>query len=99
MSVPTIYTRSCLHCGKDYTTVKDDQRFCQAKCRTAAWTAGRVQFKVKDGYRITPEEKARRAERARWSRLLNNLKGHMTYEEAKEWVRLGLADKMVRDLT
>jgi len=84
--------RICQHCGTSFTTVKGDQRYCQAKCRTAAWTAERVQFKA------APRDRVKRQERDRWRRLMNDLKGCMTYEVAREWVRLGRADKLVRSL-
>lgn len=41
---------------------------------------------------------ARRAEKARWRRLLKELQDHFTIEEARECVRLAIASKLCQGL-
>lgn len=80
-------------CGKPS---RRKMKYCSASCRAKASHAKNY---VKRGAAVAfvpkPRDPAKRAERDRWRRLLNEIKGHMSYEEAREWVRFSVVEKLV----
>lgn len=74
---------------------RGNSSYCSDSCRAKAShqrnyiKRGAVAFDPK------PRDPVKRADQDRWRRLVNQMKSNLTFEEARECVRLAVANKLV----
>ena len=97
------------YCGKPST---GNSRYCCDSCRAKAsharnyvrkrksvlWTGPLCACGLPGRYdgKCGNHNNERRRLKAQWRRVLKELQAHLTVEEAREWARLAIADKLVK---